>query len=1473
MKHLRHIISGVVWTMAGLYFALVILLHIPAVQGGLGSWVSSAIANKLGTKVEIGRVDLGFMNRLIIDDVTILDQKGDKMFTATRLSAKFDYLPLLKGKISLSSAQIFGMSVLLYKNSAQANPNYQFVIDSLAPKDTNKRAPFELRDVSVIVRHGVVTYDNTYMPTSKVFSTNHVHVVDISSHIVVNALAGDLIDVNVKKLALNEASGLRLKSLAFRLTASKGMAKVSDFTAELPGSRLNISSANATFGYDKGKLDARTLRFDGKMERSILTPSDLIFILPQLSDAEYPVSVAAYLSGNGNEINLRGISIYNRENVSLRANGQIYNWRTTPRWAAKVSNLGLSAEGIETITACVGKKFTIPKFVRQLGRIAFHGSVGGYKNALDANGSIKTDAGSALLSLKTQGNNIIGSIETEDLDLKQITGNQSFGYVSTHISVNGSLPHNRQFDLLANGIIDHIDYNGYTYNNLSVNGSAHNSVFSGTLGMNDPNGQININGTVNISDRAPAMKILATVSHLNSHALGISKVLPDALYDFKMNADFTGKTLNTANGTLDITDFTMQSSTKNYSLSEMHIDANNKKSIHTLNMNSDFGTLKVTGQYDYTTLAQSITNMIGSKLPTIPGLPKLMRTYKNDFYLDATINKSDWLQELFNIPLQLNEPLQLSGRISDNEKDLKLNVIVPDFAYAGNKYNGGHMEVITLGDTLKANGHVRKIASDDTWFDLKANAMAANNTLNTSVAFNNPSINGLSGEINSNTNFFKTKGGISSAYVSIQPSKIQIGDSTWHVQPSNIIYSKSNLQVNNFSIQHNGQHISINGLASENAFDSLFVDLKDVDMSYLMELVNFHSVSFDGLATGTAYVSNVFSEPHAMADIVVRDFKFQNSAMGVLSAKVTLNNDERQIDINGIVNDGPGSQVFINGYVSPQRKDIDLAFNTQSTRLGLLNSFCGSFMNSDNLFGTGDLRLYGPLSAINLTGQVVADGSVSITSLNTTYTLRGDTVNFVPNEILFMNDTIFDANGHRGLLTGSLRHENLKNPWYDISVRARNMLAYNFKDFNGKPFYGTIYATGNCDIHGKPGEVTIDVNVTPEENSTLVYNVSSPETLTRNGFIHWDDPNGSVDSTQTSGDSTVNNISAMLKNTPINSTDIHLNFIVNCTPLSTLKLIMDSQTGDYIGLNGSGTIRATYYNKGDFNMFGNYLVDHGIYKLTIQNVIKKDFQFNEGGTIAFEGDPYNASLNLEAQYTVNGVSLSDLNLGNSFSNNVRVNCLMNITGTPNTPKIDFSLDMPTVNADAKQMIYSLINGEEEMNQQVLYLLTIGRFYNQGNNNSSVESADRASQTSMAMQSILSGTITQQINNVLSTVVNNTNWNLGANISTGTEGWNDAEYEGLLSGHLLNNRLLINGQFGYRDNPNATTSFIGDFDVRYLLFPNGNLAIKVYNQANDRYFTKNSLNTQGIGLIIKRDFNGWRDLFGIRPKRTKPKDKK
>ncbi|WP_311442537.1 translocation/assembly module TamB domain-containing protein [Hoylesella enoeca] len=1465
MKRFKHLITGIIWIFVGLYLLLIILLHIPAVQGFVGNEVSALLAAKLGTKVTIGRVDLGLMNRFIIDDLTILDQKGKPLLQASRLSAKFDYLPLSQGRISISSAQIFGLRAGLYQESAKAKPNFQFVIDSLASKDTVNSTPLDVRIRSLVIRHGTVRYDRwDIAPRTGILSPAHLHLTDISTHILLNAFRPDSLNINLKKLSFNEVSGLRLRAVSFKISANRQSASLKDFKLEMPASHIELGDFNATYRLSGNKIELPSLQYTGSVKSSSVTPADFKWLIPQLKDFIHPLLIASSFSGTSTKVRINTLNIgSNNGSLQLIANGSVGSVLSNPRWYAHISDLRMSAAGIKFIADNFGTRLNLPVVVTRLGNIHYRGDWGGHGSDMSVSGILQTDAGQAHLILGKQQHQFNAQIETQGLDLKRLLDNHLFGEVATRIAIDGTWHPHGLPTLTARGVVSKLEYNAYTYHNLSIDGSFHQGTFEGIFGMDDPNGQIAVKGRLNFMAKTPSANLIATVRHLNPSQLHLSQQWPGTTFDFNLAADFTGKTLNTAVGKIDLTDFLMKSEKRHYALSSLKLSAANKGKARVLTLNSDFGTLIVNGKYDYETFAQSFINFVGSKIPTLPGLPRLKKTTQNDFAINATVMRSDWLQQLFDIPLALGKPFHIQGRINDKTHEVDLLLDAPDFSYEEKRYTGGHVRIQTPNDTLMAVARINKFNDEGNRFELNVHASAADNQLSASIAFDSHTKRRLRGVFNCGTRFFKTETGVSAARINVRPSNIMVGDTVWNVKPADIIYSKNHLEINNFTIAHHKQHIILSGLATQKNTDSLFVDLKDMDVNYILNLIDFHSVEFSGLATGRAYIAGAFSKPQAAARLTVDQFRFENGQMGILTANVDLNNRDEQIDINAIANDGPLSQTLINGYVSPKRDRIDLAIHARNTRAAFLESFCGSFMRNVNVFATGDLRLYGPLSDINLAGDITANGTLDISSLNTTYTLKNDRISLIPDQIRLMNDTIYDRRGQRGVVSGSLYHKSLRNLSFNIGVKAENLLALDLKETDGNSFYGTVFATGNCTIRGKSGEVNIDVDARSDKSSEVVYNTTSPDAINNHDFIHWKQAAAHADTTileeQQGKPMMVNEIDI--------PTDIHLNLLMNIAENATLKVIMDAKTGDYIALNGSGVIRATYYNKGGLDMFGNYLVNHGIYKLTVQDVIKKDFQFKEGGTITFGGDPYNARLNLIAQYTVNGVSLSDLQLGRSFSgNNIRVNCQMKITGTPNTPKIDFGLDMPTVNSDAKQMIYSLINSEEEMNQQVLYLLTIGRFYHQGNNNARTDGSNQQSQTSLAMQSLLSGTLSQQINNVLSSVVNNTNWNFGANISTGDEGWNNAEYEGLLSGRLFNNRLLINGQFGYRDNPNATTSFIGDFDIRYLLFPSGNLAIKVYNQTNDRYFTRNSLNTQGLGFIMKKDFNGLRDLFGIQRKK-------
>ena len=959
------------------------------------------------------------------------------------------------------------------------------------------------------------------------------------------------------------------------------------------------------------------------------------------------------------------------------------------------------------------------------------------------------------------------------------------------------------------------------------------------------------------------LKVEASVNNFAPHALGLTPKWQSTAFAANINCDIKGNNINNANGMVEVSNFKMQSPENEYALNNVTVKTGFEGENHYLNLESDFGTVNINGQFNYNTIARSVLNMVASKLPTIPGLTRQPQKEHNDFTINASISDTQWMKNLLGIPLEIHRPLNINGELDDKREKINLWCDVPSFTYNGSRFRDAFINIESPSDTLKADIRIKKLANKGKFIALNLRAGASDNHLNTSLSFSNNDRHPLKGVINASTVFAKDDDGVSTAYIDVLPSRATIGDTTWQVAPSAIVYSKNRLKVDGFSISHDNQMLAINGTATKSLEDSLLVTLNDIDVSYVLNLVNFHSVDFFGMASGEARVAGAFNgKPLLTADLQVKDFKFESGRMGTLYANVNYDVDEGRINIDAIAQDEDGRHTDINGYVSPKHNYIDLGIDAHRTRAEFMESFCGSFMDNVDADINGKLNVVGPLNNINLVGKAVVNGSVRMTALNTTYWMRNDSVTFVPDEIKFKGDTICDRNGNIGLMTGSVYHQHLTNLSYDLGIKAKNLLAYDTHSFGENTFYGTAYVTGDCKIKGRSGEVTIDINAVPEKNSILVYNVADQTAIGSSDFISWKNHdvanNDSIDN-----DEDDNKVDI--------STNIRLNFLINCNPNATLKLLMDEKTGDYITLNGDGVLRATYFNKGTFDIYGNYIVDHGVYKLTIQNIIKKDFLFQKGGTISFGGDPYNASLNLKALYILNSVSLADLNIGHSFSNNnVRVNCLMNITGTPNAPKVDFDLDMPNMSNDVKQMVYSLLNAEEEKNQQVLYLLAVGRFMAQNSNNASQGDAPQYSQTSLAMQSFLSGTISQQLNSVLNNVINSNNWNFGANISTGTEGFNNAEYEGLLSGSMLNNRLLFNGQFGYRDNPNATTSFIGDFDLKYLLFPNGNLAINVYNKTNDRYFTRNSLNTQGVGVVMKKDFTKFSDLFFWRKKNKKKK---
>lgn len=1479
----------------GIYVAIIILVNISPVQRLLGNEVAQALSAKFGTKVTVGRVNIGVLNRAIIDDLKMLDQQGHPLLRATRLSAKMSYLDLLQGHITITSAQLFGLHAQFSKATATAPVNFQFVIDSLASKDTTTtHRPLVLAINSLVIRHGEVIYDQLDAPQSERFTPKHFLVRDLSSHIILNTLQDDSLNLQVKRLSMDVCSSispsssklsLSLKKLSFHFIASHREAVLKNFRMELPHSSLSSSDIRATYRFLGKHLEVPTLQFSGAINRSTLTPSDMAFFNPFFGRFRQPLTIDVVFSGTSTTLRLHRFYAdmpsargkWNPAAFHTLLSGSATMTGSNLRWAATISDLSISEEALSMISE------KTPAIVTRLGHIHYVGQAGGYGHDLATKGRLTTDAGQAIIALGLHDGNFTGRLETNGINLGQIADNSNLGILASRINIDGNIGRHQY---KAKGTVSRFDYGSYSYRNISLDASYQQGTAEGWLKIADPNVVASISGKGNL--KIPVANITADIAHIKPSALGwYAKKFPESVFSTKITANLSGRNLNTLQGQLDINQFAMHAPEKNYSLDELHLEAGNNGNGHYVSLRSDFGEAELNGRFDYATLAQSLQNLIVRQLPSLQQLTSMryQPTPVSHFTLRTRIVKADWIRNFFNINLELPKPLSINARSNTAMGDMDLQLLAPEVIYNGGRYRNVCLNANTPDERLSADIFLTKMNDTGRGTDLQVKATANDDRFSSVITLDNHAQEKrLKARFNSDTQLLRNKEGKTEARVSISESDISIGDTVLKVHPATVVYSNHRLDVNHLNISGSDQFLTVDGTATRGTNDSLTVRLGNINVAYILDLIDFHSVDFGGSASGTAYISRLFDNPTVRADLNVNHFTFTNGRMGTLFTKVNWNKDDNQVNINGVTLDtmvvGPHTtlprRTDVNGYVSIKQHYIDLDLGLQRTRGEFIGEICSSFMRRCDITANGRMRLWGDLKKLNLTGMAVCDGVIGMKQLNTDYTLKSDTIVGRINDIVFTADTIYDRFGNQALLNGHIRHNFLHNFTCDFGIQAHHLLAYDTDGSDGSMFYGTCFVTGNAALRTHPGQVDIDINVTPDRGTLMYYDNTLPGSISDQGFIHWADR----DSLRKAKSATSQAEHGPHKNaseqdeqnstisTPLSalSTNVFMNFLINATPEAAFRVVMDKQSGDYIELNGNGTLKASYSDKGGLDIFGTYVVDHGLYKLTIQNLIKKEFSFRDGGTIVFGGNPLNAALNLQAVYSLPAVNLSDLQIGSNFTNNnIRVDCLMDITGMPSEPNIAFGLDMPTIGAEAKQMIYSLINSQDEMDQQVLYLLAVGRFYAQSANNATTNGTN---QTSLAMQSILSGQVSQQINNVLSSVIKNRNWNFGANISTGDEGWNNAEYEGLLSGRLLNNRLLFNGQFGYRDNPNATTSFIGDFDVRYLITPNGNFSIRVYNQTNDRYFTRNSLNTQGLGFILKKDFNGWRDLLGLRQRKLR-----
>ncbi len=294
--------------------------------------------------------------------------------------------------------------------------------------------------------------------------------------------------------------------------------------------------------------------------------------------------------------------------------------------------------------------------------------------------------------------------------------------------------------------------------------------------------------------------------------------------------------------------------------------------------------------------------------------------------------------------------------------------------------------------------------------------------------------------------------------------------------------------------------------------------------------------------------------------------------------------------------------------------------------------------------------------------------------------------------------------------------------------------------------------------------------------------------------------------------------------------------------------------------NGNGTIDLEIAED-VFNINGDYTLTGGNYRFVALGLVRRDFVIQDGSAVNFNGDIFDSNLNIEAIYKTKA-SLSTLIADTtSVATRRTVECGIKITDKISNPRLAFSINIPDLDPIVKSRVESALGTEDKLQKQFLWLLLTNSFMPD-------EQSGIANNSTM-LYSNVTEVMSNQLNNILQKL--DIPVDLGLKYQPNERG-NDV-FDVAVSTQMFNNRVVVNGSVGNRQNTSGSTKadVVGDLDIEIKLDRPGAFRLNIFSHSADQYtnYLDNS-QRNGVGLTYQTEFNKlgqfFRHMFSSKSKR-------
>lgn len=1433
--------------------------------------ISSFLSSEWNTTVSVGSVDVKFFKSIIIYDLYVEDQRQDTLAFISRISGTVNTFSKKKRQLVFSGIELYKPHVELKRYKDGAGNNLQFILEYFKTEPvTAETKAWDVSVKNILVREGIFSFDDERKHRlTNVVDFDHIRAENLNLVLQNLRSDADTVFFFMKHISLAEQGGFRLNDFSSDVKIASDRMEFNALDIKTPHSHLITDFGFRFENFSDFDAFEKKVVMSSDFKKSTLGSNDIACFAEEVKGLDKIITIEGKVIGPLSSLKSKSFNILYGNNSefsgSISMTGLPDFEETFMELRIKKASTGKS--DLETIPRFpfTGKnKITLPRNIEQLGIVTFKGNFTGFWYDFVAFGNVTTSLGRVGCDInikvdeKTEITTYNGKLSAGGFDLGKLAMNEKLVGKSTFdVEIKGRGFSLSTIDSELKGTVSSFHLNGYAYSNITLDGFLKHKIFTGKFLVDDPNIGLQFDGKLNLSGKIPSFDFTAAVQRAKLATINLVKRDSSSALSAVIKADATGLKLDDLEGRIHLNEISYTERGNTFSSGNILLVSGNPDGKKVLTLRSDIVDADISGNLRMTSLFNDLGILVSECITLLPTVNKRISDGQNFSYAFNFKNTRLLTSVIFPF-VDIGKATNLSGTFNSVSREFTANLVSDSVLYFDHSFGKINLQSSITGNSLSLQFHTgTSTIAKIPLFGATGITLAGNRD---SLVFN------LDVEDRKDTMRHAHLSGkfsfqrIGSTLLTFRNSEFCNGNEVWRMERGNfILFDSVSAMVRGVTIANKNQKVSVEGIISRIIDDQLNFTFTEFNVEQLNGIFRSFGFETGGIINGKVIATRLFTDMRYSAQLTVDDMRLFDDTLGDAAIAAVWNNRENKLEVDAAFSRNELKNIEVKGEYSIEdgQENLDFDINITKTYIKEFGHYLESFSSDVRGILTAGLHLGGSFAEPELTGKVlIQKGSLLIDYLNTRYTFTHEfevSANYFSLDNLVLND----ESGKQALVQGKIYHDHLRDFSLDLAVRPKRTQVLNTKSYQNEIFYGTAYASGLVRIDGPFDNISIETNLKSEKGTHIYIPLTNPEEVTGKKFITF----------LRSPDDT----SQIFIEKETSLTGIEMMMELDITTDAEIDLIFDEKVGDVIKGTGNGNIRMEISQTGDFTMFGTYTIASGDYLFTMQNVINKKFLINPGSTIRWNGDPYDADINIAAVYKARA-ALKDLLLDttDAYRRRIPVDLKLTLTDKLFKPAVHFEIDIPNLDAGTQSRVQALINSEQETNKQVFYLLALNKF---------ATPSETQNQPQIATGDVVGSNVSELLSAQLSQWASQISdkFDVGVNYRS-ADALNSEELELMLSTNLFNDRVTIESNVGVTGNNTGsqqnTSNLVGDFNVEVKASKDGRLKVKAFNKSNTYDLTNASYSNykQGVGLSFRQEFNRFTDLFRKKKKKETENEK-